>query len=84
MSCCKDKNQEKQYDAGLQSTCPIMGSPVDKKEAEEEGLTREYKGKKYYFCCEGCPEKFDRDPESYIEKTITPHDKEDKHSGCCH
>ena len=67
MSCCDNKNQEKQYDAESQSTCPVMESLVDKKEAEEKNLVREYKGKKYYFCCEGCPEKFDKNPESYIK-----------------
>lgn len=78
MSCCGNKNQEKQSDAESQSTCPVMGSPVDKKVAAEEGLVREYKGEKYYFCCEGCPEKFEKNPESYIEKNSVSSDK----SGC--
>lgn len=68
MNCCGNKNQEKQYNAEAQFVCPIMGSLVDKKEAEEKGLIREYKGEKYYFCCGGCPEKFDNDPENYIKK----------------
>ena len=42
-----------------------MGSPVDEKTAEAKGLVREYEGKKYYFCCTGCPEKFDKDPKRY-------------------
>ena len=28
----------------------------------------EYKGKKVYFCCKACPEKFLADPNKYIAK----------------
>ena len=28
----------------------------------------EYKGKKVYFCCPSCEEKFNADPEKYISK----------------
>ncbi|MHC4998639.1 MAG: YHS domain-containing protein, partial [Planctomycetota bacterium] len=28
----------------------------------------EYKGKKVYFCCPGCDEKFTADPEKYLGK----------------
>jgi YHS domain-containing protein len=47
----------------IQTTCPIMeGNPINK------ALFVEYKGKKVYFCCKGCPEKFLADPEKYIAK----------------
>jgi YHS domain-containing protein len=62
MSCC---GSDGRGSAGSQSVCPVMGSPVDEKEAEAKGLVREYAGKKYYFCCAGCPEKFDKDPKRY-------------------
>ncbi|GIS70863.1 MAG: YHS domain-containing protein [Candidatus Neomarinimicrobiota bacterium] len=42
---------------------PICGMGVDKKNAEH--LT-EYKGEKYYFCCSGCPEKFESEPAVYV------------------
>jgi YHS domain-containing protein len=46
-----------------QTTCPIMeGNPIDK------AIFVEYKGKKVYFCCEGCPERFQADPAQYIAK----------------
>jgi len=36
---------------------------------EEEGaITSEHKGKKYYFCCSTCKEKFDAEPQKYAEK----------------
>ena len=45
-----------------QTTCPIMDSPINK------ALFTEYKGKKVYFCCPGCKERFEAEPEKYIAK----------------
>ena len=46
-----------------QTTCPIMeGNAIDK------ALFTEYKGKKVYFCCPGCEEKFEAEPDKYIAK----------------
>lgn len=44
-----------------QTTCPVMeGSPINK------ALFVEYEGKRVYFCCAGCPEMFQANPEKYI------------------
>ena len=49
--------------AVAQTTCPIMeGNPIDK------NIFVEYKGKKVYFCCAGCPDVFKANPEKYISK----------------
>lgn len=45
-----------------QKTCPIMGGAIN------TALFTEYKGKKVYFCCDGCKEKFEAEPEKYIAK----------------
>jgi len=46
-----------------QTTCPVMeGNPINK------ALFVEYKGKKVYFCCPGCEEKFNAEPEKYVAK----------------
>ena len=45
-----------------QTTCPVMGGAIDK------ALFTEYQGKKVYFCCPGCKEKFEAEPEKYIAK----------------
>jgi YHS domain-containing protein len=46
-----------------QTTCPVMdGNPINK------DIFVEYKGKKVYFCCKGCEEKFLADPNAYIAK----------------
>jgi YHS domain-containing protein len=43
-----------------QTTCPVMGGAIN------ESIFTEYKGKKVYFCCAGCKEKFEKEPDKYI------------------
>jgi YHS domain-containing protein len=45
-----------------QTTCPVMGGPIDK------NIFVVYQGKKVYFCCSGCPAEFQKDPAKYISK----------------
>ncbi|MDZ7341614.1 MAG: YHS domain-containing protein [candidate division KSB1 bacterium] len=45
--------------------CPVSGEEVLKSEAAGP---YKYKGTEYYFCCNGCLEKFKKDPESYLNK----------------
>jgi len=45
-----------------QTTCPVMGGAINK------AIFTEYEGKKVYFCCEPCKEKFKAAPEQYIAK----------------
>ncbi len=45
--------------------CPVMGKTIpDIKQAAAKSV---YKGKTYYFCCQGCKPKFDKDPQKYIK-----------------
>lgn len=46
----------------VQKICPVMEGPIDK------NIFVEYKGKKVYFCCEACKEKFNEEPEKYLDK----------------
>ena len=45
-----------------QTTCPVMEGPINK------NIFAEYKGKKVYFCCPACKEKFEKEPEKYLSK----------------
>ena len=45
-----------------QEMCPIMDAPINK------ALFVEYQGKKVYFCCPGCKEKFLANPDQYVAK----------------
>lgn len=50
-----------------EATCPVMpGTPVNKAAAEAAGLFRDYRGRRYWFCCRGCGPRFDRDPDRYV------------------
>jgi YHS domain-containing protein len=54
--------QEQAGEATLQTTCPVMGGPINK------AIFVDYKGKKVYFCCKGCETEFLKDPEKYVAK----------------
>ena len=45
-----------------QTTCPIMGESVNHK------IFVDYQGQRIYFCCNGCPAAFNKDPEKYMKK----------------
>lgn len=46
----------------LQCACPISGKPI-----KADKLV-EHEGKKVYFCCDGCPDAFKKDPAKYTAK----------------
>ena len=45
-----------------QVACPVQGGKVNK------DLYTDYKGQRIYFCCPGCPEIFQKDPEKFLQK----------------
>jgi len=47
---------------------PVCGMAVDPNTAKH---SREHGGKKYYFCCGHCAEKFQADPEPYLKPKPT-------------
>ena len=53
---------ESEAKSGPQTTCPMMGTPIDKK------VFVDYKGKRVYFCCADCPEKFRADADAQMKK----------------
>jgi YHS domain-containing protein len=54
-----------QQQAEEKVVCPVCGHEFNKSEAK---ATYEYEGKTYYFCSDGCREKFMKNPENYLEK----------------
>jgi YHS domain-containing protein len=43
--------------------CPVMHTEIES-EAKAAGY-QDHDGKRFYFCCEGCPEEFKADPAKY-------------------
>lgn len=61
----KDAAKQRKAVAALpkvQVTCPISGKPTDSK------IFVKHQGEKVYFCCEGCSEKFKKEPKKYEAK----------------
>ncbi len=56
----KGNNQEEPFLA-IDPVCKIT---VDE---NKTNFTREYKGKKYFFCAPGCKKKFDAEPAKYTK-----------------
>lgn len=46
----------------VQTKCPVMGGDIDK------NVYLDYKGRRVYFCCGNCKEKFMKEPEKYLKK----------------
>jgi YHS domain-containing protein len=45
-----------------QTTCPVLAGDIDK------NVYADYKGKRIYFCCQGCDAEFNKNPEKYMKK----------------
>ena len=66
-SCCgSQKTQQPQY---IDPVCGMTVTDLSKPHTE-------YSGQTYYFCCQGCLNKFQANPEQYLEKNKS------KTSGC--
>ncbi len=58
--------------------CAVQGVKTSMKEATKEKLFTDYKGRRYFFCCNGCPQEFKAHPEKYAktaESIPTPKNK---------
>jgi len=53
------KLEAKRTPVFINTTCPIMGSPVNLAKVPSN-LVRDYEGQKVAFCCPGCPAQWDK------------------------
>lgn len=47
-------------------TDPVCGMQVEEQQAAGQS---EHEGQTYYFCSQGCKDKFDQNPEQYTDKS---------------
>ena len=49
--------------------CAVMGKAhkVNIAQATKNKMFADYKGKRYFFCCAGCPPAFKKDPAKYAK-----------------
>jgi YHS domain-containing protein len=53
--------------------CPIMPShKVNIANATKTKMYADYKGKRYFFCCGGCPAEFKANPAKYAKAASIP------------
>lgn len=52
-----------------QLECAVMkGHNVDIAKATKDKMYADYKGRRYFFCCGGCPPAFKENPGKYADK----------------
>jgi YHS domain-containing protein len=58
--------------------CPVMpGSSVNIKDATAKKMYADYKGRRYFFCCPGCPDAFKSNPAKYAKAPSIPTPKKE-------
>ena len=59
--------------------CAVMAShKVNIAKATKAKMFADYKGKRYFFCCEGCPATFKADPSKFAKAPSIPTPKKGK------
>lgn len=54
-------------------SCAVMkGDMISIKKATADKMFADYKGRRYFFCCAGCPEKFKANPAQYAKNDSIP------------
>ena len=54
--------------------CAVMGGEhkVNIAKATKDKMFADYKGKRYFFCCAGCPSEFKKNPAKYAKAQSIP------------
>lgn len=58
--------------------CAVTKEKVDVAKATKDHMYADYKGRRYFFCCGGCPEQFKKDPAKYAKSPSIATPKEGK------
>ena len=56
--------------APAKMTCAVTKEKLDVAKATKDHMYTDYKGRRYFFCCAGCPDEFKKDPAKFA-KTAT-------------
>ena len=51
----------------IQKTCPVSGETL-----EDRTVYSDFEGRRVYFCCQKCRDKFDDNPQEYLKKMDAP------------
>ena len=50
-----------------QIKCAVQGFKISIKDATKDKMFADYKGRRYFFCCNGCPQEFKAHPAKYAK-----------------
>jgi YHS domain-containing protein len=48
------------------------GNPVNIADATKHHMFADYKGNRYFFCCDGCPQQFKANPAKFVKSAHIP------------
>jgi YHS domain-containing protein len=48
--------------------CAVQGWKISIAQATKDHMFADYKGRRYFFCCSGCPEEFKANPAKFAPK----------------
>ena len=57
--------------AAPKMTCAVTHEKLDVAKATKDHMYADYKGRRYFFCCEGCPQTFKKDPAKYAKSATS-------------
>lgn len=53
--------------------CAVMpNDDVDVAKATKDKMYADYKGRRYFFCCAGCPDAFKKNPAKFAKNASLP------------
>ena len=47
--------------------CAVQGYKIDIAQATKDKMFADYKGRRYFFCCNGCPQEFKANPAKFAK-----------------
>ena len=47
--------------------CAVQGITINVADATKGHMYADYKGRRYFFCCNGCPQEFKANPAKYAK-----------------
>lgn len=50
-----------------QIKCAVQGIKTSMAQATKDKMFTDYKGRRYFFCCNGCPQEFKSNPAKYAK-----------------
>jgi len=58
--------------------CAVTGDTLNIADAMKKHMYADYKGRRYFFCCPGCPEQFSKSPAKFAKSPSIPTPKASK------